>query len=452
MTKAKLRKPAQRNDAVKGGATTASCVCLAGKPLHSAGSAAPRPLSATSASLFPASGHFTIYKVDGGVFRAGNGPRLVLALWSLLTNAACDTTRLPADWPDLFAGLPERPAAIYSPAFHGSSSDDKLARLSLHSSSACDACELYERPDNWGNQIALQLTTNRFMPGRFSIVEHISTTVDLQAEARIIRTRAGLSTVKYPATIGYITLDEVPEQTGEWFSGKKLTGTVHVGFVKDPVVQSECSRSFDRAGTALFQECRCEHSSGATSTCTPATDQDTCCASDGAVEYTHDAVFSAEPCSALCEYLSSDLAGLCAELEPQSDAGGSGCSSSCESNDWPRVILGIVDPHDAGQEHLAVHGARVIDATGTSWPGVAGGCPSANGYVCSYAWSTSPSDKSIKLEIELDDGQAFSTDVALAPHNYCARNIAYVQFDLTQPPSFDTTRYLSPCTVSGDKE
>lgn len=132
----------------------------------------------------------------------------------------------------------------------------------------------------------------------------------------------------------------------------------------------------------------------------------------------------------------------------KSDVPSSVCSSSCETNDWPRLVLGILYPLlDASQSRAAtVTYAQITDSAGVTRTAVSGGCPKADGFVCTYSWSTSPNDQTVGLEVGLSDGTILTRDIGLKDFNYCARNIGYVELVISQVPEIEPTRYLSPCS------
>lgn len=129
----------------------------------------------------------------------------------------------------------------------------------------------------------------------------------------------------------------------------------------------------------------------------------------------------------------------------ESAAPSGNCASSCERNDWPRLILGVLYPRS--QPSIAtVTYAHITDHSGTVRRPVSGGCPSANNFVCTYSWSPSPSDEMVDLEIGISDGATLAREVRLGGFNYCARDIAYVELVMSQEPKLEPTRYISPCS------
>src|SRR5512133_1892516 len=62
------------------------------------------------------------------------------------------------------------------------------------------------------------------------------------------------------------------------------------------------------------------------------------------------------------------------------------CARGCESNLWPRVIVGVSSPsmEQASAENLVR--VRLRDERGVSLQGHLHGCPPAPGVVCSYSF------------------------------------------------------------------
>ena len=129
-------------------------------------------------------------------------------------------------------------------------------------------------------------------------------------------------------------------------------------------------------------------------------------------------------------------------LDSAPPADGGSCSTSCETSLWPRLIVGVVEPLDASAPKVTE--ARAIDTTGKEWMAIEGGCAVTGRFVCSYSWFTSPSDRHMRIVIELADGTSVSSDVELSPFNRCARRIAYLQLSLADQ-TFAPVRYISPC-------
>ena len=376
--------------------------------------------------------------------------------------------------------LPRQAASIYSPAFQAPAPEDRFLRFSLHAGSV-DACGLYR--NNFASTepvIFLRITTNHARGGRYRIVEHeAEASGDSLAQARIIRSEAGFKAVSYPASTGYLDVAMPPVGGDERHAEISLTGKVHIGFAHDPIVNSECRASGDAAGHILTSECSCTRASGEWFSCDRGSGDSNCCVSDSSATLFYDAEFSANLCPALCAFtdpeIGSQLPGArvkmrvptilflmwgfaCqseasgpekqaeerdARADASTEAGEPACVSSCETGDWPRLIVGVLGSQEPQPVVTAV---RAIDGAGQPLQGVPSGCPETTAVVCSYSWSTGRNDTQMTLEAELDRGTIVSTDVTLAPLNYCARDITYVTLDVTvEPVMFGTPRLVSPC-------
>lgn len=142
-------------------------------------------------------------------------------------------------------------------------------------------------------------------------------------------------------------------------------------------------------------------------------------------------------------------AGRCGGGTPKGSADGavgatSGCANSCERGDWPRLIVGVGPVADGGTSPLA--SVKAIDASMKSWEPTNGGCPSTDGFICSYSWSTGASDSAMTIVATLSSGETLTLDVPLGPFNQCAQQIAYVELARDPSPHFTQVRYLSPCS------
>jgi hypothetical protein len=221
-----------------------------------------------------------------------------------------------AEWPLLVEQLPSTAEAIYAPSFRGAPPDGRFLRLSIHSLDAGAACSLYRSDfDDPNTQLFIRVTTNRYDVGTFRVVEKMSDSDGMQAEARIIRGRAGLKVGAYPAFEGTLELDELPREAAELRSGARARGRLRVGFVQDPVTESECAFSADKSGAVQMNECRCTKSSGAVDACTPEPVSETCCASQGPAAVFYEVRFDAAPCDALCAYTAPEWGANCRELQ-----------------------------------------------------------------------------------------------------------------------------------------
>ena len=116
-----------------------------------------------------------------------------------------------------------------------------------------------------------------------------------------------------------------------------------------------------------------------------------------------------------------------------------GCRSSCERNLWPRLVVGITGG-------IKARTATATNESGEAINGLSGGCPQEFSNPCSFSWITGPSTMRLQLRIELSDGSTYETSVDLQTHNYCGRNIAYVELALeNQSRGFQEPEYISPC-------
>jgi hypothetical protein len=129
--------------------------------------------------------------------------------------------------------------------------------------------------------------------------------------------------------------------------------------------------------------------------------------------------------------------------EEAADNTGGACVNSCETRDWPRVILGVVAQPGST---LKVVSASAVDQDGRALPNSGPGCPTNNELVCSSSWTTGPSDKSLGISVSISDGRVLTVDVPLAKHNYCARQISYVETIIsTEDVEIRKPRRVSPC-------
>jgi hypothetical protein len=117
-----------------------------------------------------------------------------------------------------------------------------------------------------------------------------------------------------------------------------------------------------------------------------------------------------------------------------------GCGNSCESNDWPRLIVGVL-----GDEHALTIAADLASGRAILKPGL---CPQEldrTRYACSYSISTASFDQSARLTaFGVDGGTPVTVDVQLGTFNYCATDITYIEYDPTKQ-AWSSARYISPC-------
>lgn len=124
---------------------------------------------------------------------------------------------------------------------------------------------------------------------------------------------------------------------------------------------------------------------------------------------------------------------------------GSPCASSCESNLWPRAIVGVLDRPD----RFTV--VAELNHTGTQTL-TDGACPAdldTTRFACSFGLYPGSRDTSARLIVTgLDGGASVETTRELAPHSYCARDIAYVEFTpAVDAGTWSESRYISPCSM-----
>lgn len=142
---------------------------------------------------------------------------------------------------------------------------------------------------------------------------------------------------------------------------------------------------------------------------------------------------------------SDDTASKPAETS-DAGSGGDSCRSNCEQNLWPRLVVGVA-------QGLMVRNATATNESEEVIPGLSGGCPQEFGHPCSFSWITGPSTKRLLIHIELSGGNAYETSVMLRAHNYCGRDIAYLEFvNDGESPAFRAPEYLSPCAGVVDKD
>ena len=89
---------------------------------------------------------------------------------------------------------------------------------------------------------------------------------------------------------------------------------------------------------------------------------------------------------------------------------------------------------------------EAVDADGRHWPDTPDGGGSRGSPTYSHAWVATPSDKTMTIKVLFANGETLTTEPLLAPHNYRARNIAYIELYVGAPPHFSAQRYISPCS------
>jgi hypothetical protein len=124
------------------------------------------------------------------------------------------------------------------------------------------------------------------------------------------------------------------------------------------------------------------------------------------------------------------------------------CKSDCESNLWPRLIVGIIPPEGVEVDGSELVNVSVVYPDGENVDGIVHGCPVLpEGIFCTFSFFASPNDEKIKVTVDYDNNEKIEKEIKLAPHNYCGREIAYVVviLDEEEQPVFKETEYISPC-------
>lgn len=121
-------------------------------------------------------------------------------------------------------------------------------------------------------------------------------------------------------------------------------------------------------------------------------------------------------------------------------ANDAGCSA-CERGINPRLVVGQLSGN------TAVRIVAEFDEDGVSdGGGVCVGRLDPTRYTCSASFPSGPANTSAVVRLELDGMQLGETTVELAEHNYCGREIAYVEFSLTDAGvEWSDVIYVSPC-------
>jgi len=133
---------------------------------------------------------------------------------------------------------------------------------------------------------------------------------------------------------------------------------------------------------------------------------------------------------------------------PSSNDAGAACSAGCESNIWPRIIVGIAPPKGflGDEAHLAnVSG----DFGGVIYQAAPHQCPELPETLrCSYALFSTPEDKTFELIVALAGGQEVRKQVTLGPFNTCGRSITYITVVVdSDSATLSEPRYVSPCAA-----
>jgi hypothetical protein len=117
------------------------------------------------------------------------------------------------------------------------------------------------------------------------------------------------------------------------------------------------------------------------------------------------------------------------------------CKNSCERNDWPRLIVGLLPT----QSKVGV----VMRTSNGAFPATEGGCPTefdSQRMFCSFSYSAAAAETKVSLEVSVDGVALPPQEVTLEAFNHCARNIAYVELALEgTSPTWSAARYINPC-------
>lgn len=120
------------------------------------------------------------------------------------------------------------------------------------------------------------------------------------------------------------------------------------------------------------------------------------------------------------------------------------CTSSCEAQLWPRLIVAIFDEEGAEVENTTI---VAVDQNGNELTLYVHGCPTlSKRYMCTYGAFGFVEGSVVNLQVRLGSEEQ-AKQVALRPPNHCGREIAYVGVSVTSDRklSFATPEYISPC-------
>jgi hypothetical protein len=127
------------------------------------------------------------------------------------------------------------------------------------------------------------------------------------------------------------------------------------------------------------------------------------------------------------------------------------CAEGCESNIWPRVIVGVITEGAAEPGEKLIR-ARIRFDDGSLQTGHLQGCPDTPSLVCTYSFFTAPRDRQITLIVETINSTlpAVEATIILGRFNYCGREIAYVEIWAVPgaPPRIGPSRLVSPCETA----
>ena len=123
-----------------------------------------------------------------------------------------------------------------------------------------------------------------------------------------------------------------------------------------------------------------------------------------------------------------------------------GGGEECSGVAWSRLIVAIYSEYP-GTEAMAYSG---LGALGGGSENLCNEELLERGYaVCFRVW-TDPDQKDLTLDVTVPDRETASMPVHLAKHNYCARNVGFVEASCEESGvRFSDVRYFSPC--DGDR-
>lgn len=118
------------------------------------------------------------------------------------------------------------------------------------------------------------------------------------------------------------------------------------------------------------------------------------------------------------------------------------CRGECESNGWPRMIVGVIGAEGTADVVLRVESERLGVVRGKA------DCPTplnTSRYVCTASYGAHTEDSILELTVVRDTRQ-WNFSVPLTAYNSCGREIAYVEAILVDAEvTIGSPRYISPC-------
>jgi hypothetical protein len=126
------------------------------------------------------------------------------------------------------------------------------------------------------------------------------------------------------------------------------------------------------------------------------------------------------------------------------------CVGACENDEWPRLILGVVETAEVPQfENATLAYSELVNEVSEA-EGDVDGCgythSRAQRLNCRLQWFVRPGVEAVTLTVSMTSGQSFVKELELAPHNYCGRQIAYVVATMeSSGVSWSDVSYVSPC-------